>query len=104
MNGGGLTAHELALVCKELGRHPEVSEAVLFGSRAKGNHHPASDVDLALSGISDELTAAAIADALENLPLPYRFDVKARDTLRYPPLLDHIERVGVVIYRREPKP
>ncbi|CAK0778360.1 hypothetical protein CCP2SC5_810008 [Azospirillaceae bacterium] len=51
--------------------------------------------------ISDNLTGAAIAEALEDLPLPYRFDVKAYDTLRYPPLLDHIERVGIVIYQRK---
>ena len=61
--------------------HPEVDRATLFGSRAKGTHHERSDVDLALSGELGLLGAEAIAAELEELPL-----------------LEHIERVGVVIY------
>ena len=36
--------------------------------------------------------------ALEELPLPYRFDVQALDQIRFAPLLEHIQRVEVVIY------
>ena len=100
MTGGGLSARELTQVTEVLGRYPEIREAILFGSRALGRHRPESDVDLALVGVGDGLVAEAVADALEDLPMPYRFDVKAFDTLLYPPLRDHIERVGQVIYRR----
>lgn len=50
MNRPHLTDHELALVRDVFGRHPEVSRAILFGSRAKGTHAPHSDVDLAITG------------------------------------------------------
>lgn len=80
-----------------LARHKDVTRAVLFGSRAKGTASPASDIDLALEGIEDPLRAEAIAGELEGLPLPYRFDVKARAAIRSRPLLKHIDRVGLPI-------
>lgn len=89
---------ELALVRSVLRLHPEVSSATLFGSRAKGTHHDRSDVDLALSGEIGLLGAEAIAAELEELPLPYRFDVQALAQITFVPLLEHIARVGVVIY------
>ncbi|MBF0212681.1 MAG: nucleotidyltransferase domain-containing protein [Magnetococcales bacterium] len=79
---------------------PEIQEVIVFGSRAKGNFRPHSDVDLALLGVADALRAEAVAEALDQLPFPYKFDVKAYDGIRYPPLLEHIQRVGVSIYRQ----
>ena len=94
----GLSARELELIRTVLARHPEITGAVLFGSRAKGTAQPASDVVLALEGIADPLQAEAIAGELEELPLPYKFDVKALAAIRHRPLLEHIERVGVRIH------
>ncbi len=93
-----LSPHELDLIRSILSRHPAVTGAILFGSRAKGTAHRASDVDLALEGIADPLQAAAIAGELDDLPLPYRFDVKALAAIRHRPLLEHIERVGLRIH------
>jgi predicted nucleotidyltransferase len=89
---------ELELVRSVLRLHPEVHSATLFGSRAKGTHHDRSDVDLALSGELGLLGAEAIAAELEELPLPYRFDVQTLEQITLAPLLEHIQRVGVVIY------
>jgi hypothetical protein len=50
------------------------------------------------SGAFGLLGAEAIAAELEELPLPYRFDVQALEQITFLPLLEHIERVGVVIY------
>ena len=72
----------------------------LFGSRAKGVHQPRSDVDLAVWGELDDLGAEAIAAELDDLPLPYRYDVKAFETIAFTPLREHIERVGLSIYER----
>ena len=94
----GLSPRELELTRKVLARHPAVTGAILFGSRAKGTASPESDVDLALEGIDDPLQAEAIARELEDLPLPYRFDVKALAAIRSQPLREHIGRVGVRIY------
>jgi predicted nucleotidyltransferase len=94
-----LVASELELVLSVLRQHPEVVSATLFGSRAKGTHSDRSDVDLALAGPLGSLGAEAIAAELDDLPLPYRFDVQALAAITHAPLLEQIERVGMVIYR-----
>ncbi|MEO5338597.1 MAG: nucleotidyltransferase domain-containing protein [Magnetospirillum sp. WYHS-4] len=93
----GLAPGELDLIRGGLAKYPAITGAILFGSRAKGTAQPASDIDLALEGIDDPLLAEAIASELEELPLPYRFDVKALSAIRHPPLRDHIVRAGVRI-------
>jgi hypothetical protein len=35
---------------------------------------------------------------LDELPLPYRFEVQPLAHIQYRPLLEHIHRVGIVIY------
>jgi predicted nucleotidyltransferase len=70
----------------------------LFGSRAKGTHTPRSDVDLAIWGEIDALQAEQIAAELDELPLPYRYDVQPFESIKLPPLRAHIERVGIPIY------
>jgi predicted nucleotidyltransferase len=94
----GLTSGELDLIRSVLVRHPTITGAILFGSRAKGTATVASDIDLALEGIDDPLEAEAIASELDELPLPYRFDVQALSAIQHPPLREHIARVGVRIY------
>lgn len=96
----GLSDRQLALIRKVLASFPAVSGAILFGSRAKGCPGPQSDIDLALEGLQDPLDAARVADRLEDLPLPWRFDVLAVGAIDYPPLQDHIRRVGIRIYER----
>ena len=93
-----LSAHELALVNGVFSRHPEVTSVTLFGSRAKGTHTPRSDVDLAISGEVNALRAEAIAAELDELPLPYRFDVQPVQAITNRALREHIERVGIVVY------
>lgn len=94
----GLESRELELIRAVLSRHPEVTGALTFGSRARGASSPSSDVDLALEGIDDPLRAEAIARELDELPLPYRFDVKALLSIRREALREHIARVGVRIH------
>lgn len=99
MNRAWLTERELTLIQGIFKQHPEVSGAILFGSRAKGTHTPRSDVDLAVTGDITPLGAQAIAAELDELPIPYRFEVQPLESIRHLPLRDHIERVGVWLYR-----
>jgi len=80
-------------------RHPEVASATLFGSRAKGTHSERSDVDLVVTGdVAPLLRAEAIAAELDELPLPYRFEVQPLEHIHHRPLLEHIRRVGILIH------
>jgi|688.fasta_scaffold21677_3 hypothetical protein len=78
--------------------HPEVKSATLIVSRAKSTHTHRSDVGLVVAGNIEPLRAEAIAAELEELPLPYRFDVQSLAHIQHRPLLEHIQRVGILIY------
>ena len=80
----------------------DIDEAILFGSRAMGNFRPGSDIDIAVRGKNLSVRAAADFAALlnEKLPLPYLFDIVHYDTINNADLKEHIDQVGVVIFRR----
>ena len=94
----GLTEQQQATICSVLRRHPAVSRAILFGSRAKATHTERSDIDLALEGIQSEGEAEAIRSELEESNLPQRFDVLAMACIQHQELREHIQRVGLPIY------
>jgi predicted nucleotidyltransferase len=94
-----LTDHELSLIRNVFRRHPRLSGVILFGSRDKGTHRPQSDVDLAITGDVTPLEAEMIAGELDELPLPYRFEVQPLDRISHSPLRNHIDRVGIRIYQ-----
>lgn len=85
-----------------LEQHVGVEKAILYGSRAKGNYHAASDIDLALLG--SELTLSTllkIENALDDLLLPYKIDLSIMHHIENPEFLEHINRVGVVFYEKK---
>lgn len=96
----GLSKAEIEQLAAVLRRWPEIERGVLFGSRAKGTARPNSDIDLALYGDIDDLTVERIALEMDELPLPYLFDIKAMSSLNNPALIEHIQRVGVEIYNK----
>lgn len=98
MSTAALAPRELELLRSVFNRHAEVREVRIFGSRAKGTHSTHSDIDLAVWGNVDRLQAQAIAAELDELPLPYHYDVQAFDFIDSGPLREHIERVGIVLY------
>jgi predicted nucleotidyltransferase len=77
---------------------PQVRQAILYGSRAKGTFHHGSDIDITLKGDNLDLQLLAkISLALDDLFLPYTFDLSIFQHIDNQDLLKHIERVGVVI-------
>ena len=98
MNPPPLTEKELDLIRSVFRRHAEIRAVKLFGSRAKGTHTSRSDIDLALWGDLTPLHTEQIAAELDELPLPYQYDVHPFESIKLPPLRAHIERVGIPIY------
>lgn len=78
-----------------------VERVVLFGSRAKGNYRDGSDIDLCLYGNISFAQIYILQDLLDDLMLPYKFDLIVYNTINNLELIDHIERVGVVLYAKE---
>ncbi len=98
----GLKGHTIEKVNGIFAQFPEVEEVILYGSRAKGNYRPGSDIDLTLKGKSINLRILnRIADKLDDLLLPYTFDLSVFHHIDNPDLVGHIKRVGQVFYRRE---
>lgn len=98
----GLPSVTIEKIRGVLASYPEIEDAILYGSRAKGNHKPGSDIDLTLRGKA--LTADlrdAVASALDDLLLPYMIDLSLYDQIDQADLQDHIDRVGVVFYARK---
>ncbi len=96
----GLGDEALKLIQTVFQRHPEVQTVKIFGSRSTGDFENGSDVDLALWGDLNTIHLARILAELDELPLPYTFDVKAYETIRHEPLKRAIDETGRVLYER----
>jgi predicted nucleotidyltransferase len=83
-------------------QYPQITEVVLYGSRAKGNFRPGSDLDLTIKGGLTLSQLLKIEDQLDELLLPYRIDLSLFDQIEDPDLREHIARVGLVFYQPEP--
>jgi len=79
--------------------YPAIEKIVLYGSRAKGTQRDGSDIDLTFFG--EELTLAVlyeIEEKIEELNLPYLFDISLFSHIDNESLVEHIKRVGKVFY------
>jgi predicted nucleotidyltransferase len=80
-------------------KYRQVKKAILYGSRAKGNYKNGSDIDLTLVGQELDLQLLhKIELEIDDLLLPYSFDISIFHHLSSPDLIEHIDRVGVVFY------
>ena len=95
----GLSSNALKLIREVFGRHPEVHTVKIFGSRAMGRFEDCSDVDLALWGDLDLRLMGRIVAELDELPVPYVFEVKAYETIQHLALRQSIDRFGKTLYR-----
>ncbi len=94
----GLEDSEMELLIQVFAAHSEIKEVVLFGSRALGTYRNNSDIDLVLYGEIDQNVMAAINLELDELPLPYLFDIKSAADITHVGLKEHIEKFGKKIY------
>ena len=102
MTTTGLDNSDIKKIQLVFNLHPEIEKAILFGSRAKGNYKPASDIDLTLVGNDLTLTIQQIIEnELDDLLLPYKFDISIYHTISSNELVDHIERVGQLFFQNE---
>ena len=100
----GLSARVIDEIHGVLARHSNVQRAVIFGSRAKGNYKPGSDIDLTLFATEGKEIShhelADILDEVDDLLLPYTLDLSLFAQLKHDGLREHIGRVGLVFYER----
>ncbi len=76
-----------------------VEKVVLYGSRAKENYKSYSDVDLTVFGQLSLIDLQKIENQIDDLNLPYIVDLSRYDIIKNLELLDHIKRMGKVVYQ-----
>lgn len=97
----GLSDKAITRIVEVLARHPAVESAVIYGSRARGDFKPGSDIDLTLHGAAlDRRALLDIADELDELLLPQTIDLSWFAELNHPELKTRIKQEGVEFYRR----
>ena len=81
---------------------PALTDVVLYGSRAKGTYRPESDIDLTLKGSA--LATGGLMDLasqIDDLLLPYEVDLSIFEHIENADLINHINRIGKVIFTHE---
>ncbi|MDH5717287.1 MAG: nucleotidyltransferase domain-containing protein [Spirochaetia bacterium] len=95
----GLKETEVEKIKSIFNKYTQIKEAYIYGSRAKGNYHPGSDIDIALKGKEINLELLnKISLELDDLLLPQKFDISIYHHIKNTELLEHINRVGKKLY------
>lgn len=97
----GLSGKILTQFKQVFEKYEEIQEVIIYGSRAKGNFRPGSDIDLVLKGenVTDEIRSKVWLE-LDELNTPYLVDLAVFQELSSQNLIEHIQRVGQVFYKR----
>jgi predicted nucleotidyltransferase len=101
MNSFGLSSSYITKINSVFHQYFNIEEVIIFGSRAKGNYRDNSDIDLAIKGKSIDLsTLHQIENKLEELYIPNFIDLIVFDKIENHDLIDHINRVGKLFYKK----
>lgn len=90
----------VSTICK----NRKIKKIVLFGSRAKGNYKNGSDIDIAV--FSKNLSYnefMKIKVELSKLMIPYTVDIIDYNSIKNDDLIEHISRVGKVLFHSNSK-
>lgn len=77
----------------------QITDVILFGSRALGTYKNGSDIDISLKGDLNTKHVLSIMNDLDDLFLPYEFDLNLYDRIENVDLKEHIDRVGVSLFK-----
>ena len=95
----GLEQHIIDKIISVFETNAKVEKAYVFGSRAKGNYRPDSDIDIAVKGIDitlDDILNMSVA--FEDKGIKNKIDLIDYTSIKEPALQEHIDRVGIEFY------
>lgn len=97
----GLKSSDIDAIQAILKTHPNVDQVHIYGSRAKGNFKPGSDIDLCLFGSKLDLSELLQIDQeIDDLLLPYKCDLSLFDAIDHQSLKTHILDAGQLFYEK----
>jgi len=96
----GLSSKTLNTLNSILLKYQGIKQAIIYGSRAKGNYRRGSDIDLVLKtgGDFSFTDLLRIGNDFDDSDMPYFVDVLIYDNIANPELKAHIDRAGKVLY------
>jgi predicted nucleotidyltransferase len=98
----GLSKMQLQLILGVINNFEEIGKLIIFGSRATGKYKPGSDIDLALMGDKlNSLLVNRVSSALDDLPLPFMFDLINYHEINNQFLKKKIDEEGKLFYERK---
>ena len=98
----GLTQKQYQLIEEAIIAFDEIEKVVIFGSRATGQYAPSSDIDLAVFGKNITTnTTSRFFSRLDDLPLPFKFDVLNYERISSTTLKNKIDLQGKVFFQKQ---
>ena len=98
----GLDKNVIEQIKNVFDEFPQIEEVLLYGSRAKGNYKPGSDIDLSLKGENlNHNLVNSVSIELDELFLPYIFDSSIFKQITNEDLIEHINRYGKVFFEKD---
>ncbi|OIR25291.1 restriction endonuclease subunit S [Bathymodiolus thermophilus thioautotrophic gill symbiont] len=99
----GLDLSVIKNIKKAIALFSQIEKVTLYGSRAKGNYRHGSDIDITLIGkdLSLNNSVYPLIDKLDDLYLPYTFDISIFNHIDNDDLIEHILTAGKVFYEKE---
>ena len=94
----GLKNSTIAKIIAVFAKYSQIYKVLLYGSRAKGNYRKGSDIDLTIIGDLKYADLAKIENEIDDLFLPYTFDISIFRDIDNQDLIEHINRVGIIFY------
>ncbi len=92
----GLSKETIYSICSVLKKYAEIEHVIIYGSRTLGTYKNGSDIDIVFKGPKLNLTILnKISNELDDLLLPYTFDLSIYHQIKNQDLIEHIDRVGV---------
>ncbi|HSX13771.1 MAG TPA: nucleotidyltransferase domain-containing protein [Chlamydiales bacterium] len=95
----GLSEDEQLKIKSVFMKYPQIQSVTIYGSRSMGNYKTGSDIDLTIKGDGLNLQLLCkINNDLDDLFLPYKFDISFFQDINNLELIDHIHRRGQIFY------
>lgn len=101
-NKFGLSPEITDLLRKVFSEFPAIRKVKIYGSRAKGNFRPGSDIDFAVDAPDFSYRdLLKLEDRIDELMLLYKIDLLDCKKLKNADLKAHIDTVGQTFFRRK---
>ena len=97
MDDFGLSKKNIETLQEYFSKIPEIETVKIYGSRAMGNYRKGSDIDFVLYGNLNKNLIKKISVELDELNIPYLFDITDYSTIQNNKLKEHIDKYGKIL-------